>query len=234
MQELDESVSLFFGDALPFEDSFVYPLTIGEIKKLEFSNFYTILQLLIADENDLETIPEHMVVYPFDIFYSNIVYSQDLSFTEKIFDFLKGVFRVEYIMLKDDYICVGDNITLHIHNYDAFVEIIKKQYCIKKEVKKQRTEGQKEYDRMLAEKRKKYAKWIEDESEDITDLMSSICAIHPTINSQNIQDLTVYYLINQFKRIMKRDDYFIGIKSLLAGASSKDVKIVHWSKKIVS
>lgn len=234
MQELDESVSLFFGDALPFEDCLVYPLTIGEIKKLEFSNFYSILQILIADENDLETIPEHVVVYPFDIFYSNIFYAQEESFKEKIFEFLKCVFRVEYIMLREDYICVGDNITLHIHNYNAFVEIVKKQYCLKKEVKKERSEKQKEYDKLLAEKRKKYAKWIEDDSEDITDLMSSICAVHSTINSQNILDLTVYYLINQFKRIMKRDDYFIGIKSLLAGASSNDVKIVHWSKKIVS
>jgi len=129
---------------------------------------------------------------------------------------------------------IGEDINIHIHNYSLFVDIIKKQYCIEKEVKKPKTEKQKEIDKLRAEKRKKYAKWLEDESEDISDLFSSILSIHPTIDTANIGSKSIYYLVDQFKRINKRDDYFIGIKSLLAGASEEDVKLIHWTKKIVN
>lgn len=234
MFDLDEEVDLLFGEAIRVDDFLVYPLTVDEIRELKFSYFYAILQILIADESDLEHVPENLVVYPFDIFLSNIVYCQDELFKNKIFDFLKKSLRQEYVIVQDDCIYVGDNITLNIANYDLFVETIKKQYSIKKEAKKPRTEKQKEYDREVAEKRRKYAKWLAEDSEDITDLISSVCAIHPSINIDNIGKYTVYYLMNQFKRLNKRDDYFISIKRLLAGDTSNEVKVVHWVKKIVS
>lgn len=234
MNELDQKMSLLLSKPLPFEDFYIYPLTVDEIQEIGFDYFYTILQIIIADETDLEHVPENVVVYPFDILISNIVYCSDQLFLDAIFSFFKKVFRKEYVKLEDDYMLVGDDIILHIHNYGTFVEIIKQQYCVRKEIKKPRTEKQKEMDRLRSEKRKKYAKWIEDESEDISDLISSVLSVHPTISDSNIGEKTLYYLVDQFKRINKRDDYFIGIKSLLAGASKEDVKLIHWTKKIVT
>ncbi|TRZ53916.1 MAG: hypothetical protein D4S01_00480 [Dehalococcoidia bacterium] len=234
MDELDEKIALLFGNPIPFENNFVYPLTVDEIKEIKFSYFYMILQIIIADENDLEFIPEKTIVYPFDIFMSNLIYAQDDMFKEAIVSFLRKIFKKDTVFIDEEIIMIGEDINIHIHNYSLFVDIIKKQYCIEKEVKKPKTEKQKEIDKLRAEKRKKYAKWLEDESEDISDLFSSILSIHPTIDTANIGSKSIYYLVDQFKRINKRDDYFIGIKSLLAGASEEDVKLIHWTKKIVN
>lgn len=234
MEELDERACLFLGDPLPFDCGEVYPLTIGEIKEIGFSNFYTILQIIISDENDLEFVPENTIVYPFDIFLSNIVYCPNEDFKHKIVLFLKKIFKIENIFFDENFICLDNGISIGIDNYEEFSKIIMKQYCIKKEIRPFRTEKQKEMDRLRAEKRKKYSKWLEDERDDIIDLISSICSVHPSIDAKNINGQHIYYLIDQFKRINKRDDFFIGIKSLLAGASKDDVKLIHWTKKIVN
>lgn len=234
MDNLDERASLFLADPIPFDGQNVYPLKIKDIKGLGFSNFYKVLQLLISDENDLDECPKDRIIYPFDIFFSTIVYCQDVVFQESILSFLKLIFDKSEVYVGEDFISVGEDITLHFQNYDELVEIIKKQYCIKKIPQKAKTAKQKEIDQLRSEKRKKYARWFDEDTEDIVDLLSSICAVHPSINNENIENKTIYYLIDQFKRVGKRDDYFIGIKQLLAGASKEDINLTHWTKKIVN
>jgi hypothetical protein len=63
-------------------------------------------------------------------------------------------------------------------------------------------------------------------------LISSVCSKHANLSLFNIEKLTIYQLIDQFKRLNMIDEYFISVDSLLAGADSKKVDLNHWSKKI--
>jgi len=44
--------------------------------------------------------------------------------------------------------------------------------------------------------------------------------------------VTMFQLIDSFKRLNQIDNYFISIDSLMAGADSKDVTVKHWGDKI--
>ena len=229
MNELDENISLLFGDPIVFCEHFIYPLTIREIKKFKFSDFYSILYLLMSDETDLEVVSDEHV-REFDILFSNIIYNPDKLFSEKILFALSLMFKEE-IGICESGIIVGDNFLLNADNYIRFVEIIKRQYCLKKEVKlASKNSKQDEYFKQLAKMRKKYENFIK--TEDISDWISSVIAKHNNLDFIIIQDLTIYQLINQFKRLNKIDDYFVSIEQLLAGASSDEVKVIHWSKRL--
>lgn len=230
MDDLDQDIALLLGDGLEFETLLIKPLTIREIKNIKFSNFYSIIQVLISDRTDLQNVVENVEVFPFDIFVSNLVYNE--QFAMIMIEFLKTIFNKE-ISFMENGILIGENVVLNSSNYDKFVDIIKKQYCVVKPKKLiAKNSKQEEYLKRLAEMQKKYENHRKADSEDISDWISSVVAKHNSLDFNSVQDLTIYQLMNQFKRLNKIDEYFIGIDQLLAGASKEDVKITHWSKKI--
>ena len=229
MEELDENIALLFGDPIPFERSFVYPLTIKQIKKIGISDFYSILYLIMSDQSDLSIFSEEPI-REFAIFFSNIIFNPNDLFVSKIVLVLESMFKEE-VCISDDSISIGKETAINVDNYMRFVEIIKKQYCLKKQ--KQiiaKNSKQQEYLRRLAEMRKKYENFIKEE--DISDYISSVCAKDNKVDYVTIQDWTIYQLFNRYKRLNRIDEFFISIDQLLAGASKDEVKVVHWSKRL--
>jgi len=78
--------------------------------------------------------------------------------------------------------------------------------------------------------KEKYAK--REKSQDIVDIMSAVSSKHPSINVFNCGSLTMYQLIDSYKRLNAVDSYFISIDSILAGASNDEVKVKHWGEKL--
>jgi hypothetical protein len=64
--------------------------------------------------------------------------------------------------------------------------------------------------------------------------MSTVCARHPSINPINIGQLNYYQVVEQYKRLMKIDDY---TPCLYGNATEEYVKknnIKHYSQKIIN
>jgi len=120
-------------------------------------------------------------------------------------------------------------------NFYFFTDILKLQNCVQEDKSdknvKIRNAAQKEFFKKLKAQRKKHKAKNSNES-DITDIISAVCAKHPSLNVLNIGDITMYQLIDQYKRLHAIDDYFISVKSLLAGCSKEDVKLTHWATKL--
>ena len=68
----------------------------------------------------------------------------------------------------------------------------------------------------------------------LLEIISSIAARHPSINSINIKELNYFQLIDQFQRINKIDDWELNMKILASGYMSPEnqKEIKHYTAKI--
>jgi hypothetical protein len=217
--------------------AFLKSKTINDIEVIGFDTYNEYLSLLCLTSDDiydlLDMNDDFQNVEPFDFILSNCLINED--FLKQITSALSFFLGEQVYFSKDSYFYINEineGRFLHIANFNFFIDILKRQNCISENLsnkrRKPKNEAEKNLYRQLNKARAKYSK---KDNSDMSEIISSVCAKHPSINLFNVGDLTIYQLIDQYKRLNAIDEYFISIDSLLHGASSEDVKVVHWSSK---
>lgn len=231
--------------------------TLNSILDLGFDVYNYFLNILCITEKDIkkmiieDDLNKLNDINVFDFLYNICLNNSDSDLKKIILDALSFFFN-EKVTVTNYGFQVGDiNSKRFItsNNFYKVTRIVKKQNCIKtrdieeknfkNDLARQKYE---ELERIREKMRKmqedlkngnKKNKDKDDEKKDISEwdnIISSLCCKHPTINLLNIGELTIYQIIDQFKRTQMIDDYYISIKSLLAGAEKVDV--IHWASDI--
>jgi hypothetical protein len=218
----------------------LHPKSVGDIENFGIEKYNQYLSVLCISSKDIyelfEMNDDFENVEPFDFILSNCIHEKE--FLQNIITALSFFMEEDVCFYQDDgsgYFYIGDindGRFLHRGNFNFFIDILRKQNCTSEgsrdNFKKPQNEAEKEFYKNLMKARSKYNR--NDNSGEIANIISSVCAKHPSINLFNVSSLTMYQLIDQYKRLNAIDEYFISIKSLLAGASSEDVQVVHWAK----
>lgn len=242
MDEVTLNGRLLRGKSIRVEKIQLIPLTIDEIldEDVGFDLYNRYLSILCMDSDDIKemlNIEDDTEIDPFEYLCINC-YQDEVSkeYILKIFNlFLREQVNF-YADNVEAYFYLGDiqkKNQIDKNNFSFIIEILKKQNCIEKSKDKTKPENdaQKKFFAQLKKMREKYAKY--KEVQDIVDIMSAVCSKHPSINVFNVGELTIYQLIDTYKRLNLIDEYFLNIKSLLAGADSKEIKLKHWGVKIL-
>lgn len=241
MSEDELEMNLLFGNPITIDSlgSITTP-KINEILNIGFSKYnQTVGILCVTSEDIIEMldVKTEETIEPFDFICANCLNGSE-QVQIQIMSVLELLFNDSIVFYGDSFL-IGDaknERILNKSNYNIFIDALKKINCMDSENKNNPTpknKAEKEMLEKLKELRKKYAKYKNNsETISMTDIISAVCAKHPSINLLNVGNLTIYQLINQYKRIEFIDQYFINIKSLLAGADSKEIKMKHWSSKL--
>lgn len=225
MLEIDTELKLLSGESFEIPNvGILYPLTLREITKLSYSVYNYILNILCIN-SDYETI-------------------QNDKKLQSLASFGLSIFLKEPVNYKYKCLYVGElNECRYIdkNSYNLIIELLKKINCIDSN----EGEDEEEFDpanekaRQIIAKaklaRKKIAKFKQDDDEQpltFSNLISIFATNSNNININNVWDSTVYQFYNQFKRMQIYEQYKINIRSLLAGADPKDVKLENWMKCI--
>jgi len=227
IKELDIESRLLLNSPLYIESiGSIYPLLLDEILiKIGISDYNEFLGLLCCNKEDLianienEDILDEITPY---LYVQTLCKSkekvmklillglesflkQKISYTN--FGFMIGEFNPD----KPEYLIINED------NFDELAKVLKIQNCLNSKVNKPKNS----FDNK--------EKNVDDNN--LNDIISAVCAKHPSINLLNIGNLTIYQLIDQFKRLNAIDTYHININSLIHGAS-KDESLKHWSSKL--
>jgi hypothetical protein len=216
---------------------YLYSPTIDEITNAGFDLYNKYLSILCISSEDIcelyDIQDENINIEPYE--YLLLTFQSNEENLNIVLEGLKYFFREEISYCIDGYFFVGNISECRIINKDNFnfiIDILKRQNCIsrkKENTQKPKSESQKKFFALLMEKRKKYKT---ESNTDISDTVSAICAKHPSVNLFNVGKLTIYQLVDTYKRLNSIDEYFISIQSLLAGAKKEDVNLVHWGSKL--
>jgi len=152
-----------------------------------------------------------------------------MDFLYSLFYFTKLEFKAQK---KDrDIVFISGDIELNRHNYNSFINNIKYANCLNVE----ETGDMDEFDRQCAEMEKKIAQAQNKNQEpvELEDLISAVANMEGNgLSIINIWDLNIYQFYNQLKRGQMKENYFLSIKQLLAGAKPEEVKIESYFKTI--
>lgn len=220
----------------------LYCLTNNEISEIGFNNYSQYLSILcIEKENIPMFIPEEYKNEEVSTFECLVISCLiDLQFKELILTSLSIFFKEKATFFKDmECFYIGDiseNKFITIENYEYIKFVLKKQNGIKvEEPEKFANSLAQQMAEKMKKMREKYSKCSNGNNEqicDYSDIISSVCAKHNSINPFNIGDLTINQTIDQFKRLNMIDKYQIDVQSLLHGAKKEDVGLEGWFTKI--
>ena len=215
-------------------------LTLNEITDMGFDVYNKYLCMLCVNSEDIHEmlniplVDENNVPYeliqPFDFIWENCKYNEE--FKSSIVTALE-CFLHDRVVVNEEALCfdVGLEGLIHKDTYNFFIEIIKEMNCIQvKDKYTPTTLAEQGYVNELKEKKARYQN--KKPESNINEVISAVCAKHPSINVLNVGELTIYQLFNQFQRLNAIDQYDININSMMHGAESKDITLTHWSEKI--
>lgn len=238
----DIELSLLNKKKIEFDnDMFLYPIDIDEIFDLKYSKYSQYINVLTLDSDSIkEKLKTNEEVTTYQYLITVCIYNDEAR--DLIIQALE-FFLKQKVFISDLGFIIGecDNpkedkfLLINEDNYERFKWFLKKSNCldVEEKINKKTDEKLQEYLNKLKEI-KKDMNLDNQNNNDITlhDIISSICARHNSYTLDNIKHLTMYQLIDQFKRLHKLDEYFININALIHGASSKDNELIHYTSKL--
>lgn len=239
LNELDLNIELLLNNYIEIPNvGKLYCLTNDEIKKIKYTKYNQYLSILCIEKEHIKTLLGENLkddnISTFEYLVSVSYY--DVQFRKLVLDALFTFFKEE-ITFSMESLCFfigNDKRIIHNYHYEYIKFILKKQNGIKiEETEKFANSIAKQMADKLKQLRNKYNKINNDEQiYDYSDILSSVCAKHNSINLFNIGELTIYQTIDQFKRLNMIDKFEINIQSLLHGAKQEDIKLENWFNKI--
>lgn len=235
----DLKMRFLFGEDYSYNGLFtLYSLKLYELLDIGYNNYNEAIGMLCITKNDIEEIFDYELereIEPFEFIFQNCMYG-DEDIRRKILSSFELFLKEPVSICEQGYFFIGEieeNRYITEFNYNEIISILKEQNCVETKKKvKPKNKAQKAYflKRKKAEAMKKKRGDKPDNS--IHHIISSVCAKHSSYNLLNIKKLTMYQLIDQYKRIHAIDDYFITINGMIHGASSEDSKLKHWSEPL--
>lgn len=209
-------------------------LKIIDICEIGFDKYNEYISSLCITKDDIDELFNYELdkeLEPFIFIVSNCLHGHK-DFKENILCALSFFLGEPVYLCKEGFFYLGEIIDERFithKNFNFFIEILKMQNCIEiKKRAKPKNEAQKKFFVKLKKAREKYKK----KDDGIHHIISAVCAKHSSYNLFNVEDLTMFQLIDQYKRMHAIDDYFITINSMMHGASGEGVKLKHWSESI--
>jgi len=235
-ESMDYRNNLLFALPIEWNGLKVYPLKLKEIINYSFEKYNKFISIITLNKTEIMdslSILEEVSLWDFIIL--NFVSVDNDEVKDLFLHIFSLIFKDKVVFSVEGVFLIGDTgKTIDESNYTEIFSILKDQNCAKEREEKYLNKREREYQKAVQLAKQKYKKALKamgKEDTDLLDIISSICAKHPSLNFFNIQELTIYQMIDQFKRLNMIDDYFVSIDSLLAGANKKDVNLIHWSKK---
>lgn len=229
MSEMNNRNSLLLGRPIKIDDiGYIYSPTLNEIESIGLDTYYYYLSLITMKPDkfqsyedsfdDLIKNKKSQYLLNFIILFftkENFFYAEEIK--SFIFDKKLENGEIEHYRIKRE-------------NYMSFVNAVKLINLIKieKEVKYFNSRA-KQMAEKFKELREKYSKTKKDNDLDYNDIISTVSSRHPNINLLNVGDLTIYQLLDKFKRLTNIDEYHTNIQALMNGA--KDIELKHYSSK---
>lgn len=208
----------------------VYPITIGDIRRMGYTRYRILLRLLCLTSDDVSAMIQGEVSNHSPFLFLLAL----LEFSETECDDIKAAFRmvcrddITWDLEKQQIFCKGGFLTEE-HFY-TFQNIVKERnVCMESEADEnpadERARQLLKRSKELEERRRKDRG--EGDGVTLADLVS-ICAAKLKVHPDDVGKYDLYQLYDVLGRFKSFDDYDVNINALLHGAKKEDVDLSHW------
>lgn len=221
----------------------IQPITVGEKIKLG-KNYEKYLSLLTISEDELEDIAEtiynpeektnFLKLSPFEYLMINA------QFNDTFFVDLKTAFSTFlkdeiFIIPQAQQVVIGkidQGRIINEENFKDFQQVIRLQNRLDtpEEVPINENFMHKKFrlKRKALKKAKARQQAKSSETPQMSDLIASVCVLGIGVTWENVMKMPIYTFYELFGRYQKKEKYDLDVRSLLAGADSKKIKLKYW------
>jgi hypothetical protein len=233
---IEETKDRFFNNSPVFIDNIpIYSPLLESIFDISEQKYISLLGLCLATKEKLGS-----KYSAFDNDFTALWTFLEDNSVEK--EFLKGVkfftgLDFKKNIIKDDVVLSStieeEILILHKFNFLEFQNVIRIANGVKVENKpKPKTKYEREVEEAKKRMEQKLGKKVDNkESEEVVtirDLASSLCIMSKSYNLFNIGKLTMFMFLDQLKRSQAYEKFDMDIRSILAGADSKDLDLKYY------
>lgn len=239
MMRLISREQLILGKPVLMDDAtcLVHQLKIKEIFDIGSENFFKSLALLTMSEQKIQSLTKVAEANTFDFlcemsktkddFKNDVCEAISLFTKEEVYFFGLPFFQIGEPMEN------GDTRVIDKNNFNELRSILQQQNFLDENSGKQ-TKAASKISQKMEENRRKINKIKGAVDLEFVDLVASLPLTGCNLNITQVLELTYYSFNDQFKRSRKKDQYETNIRSLLAGASSKKIKLKDWVSNVQS
>lgn len=224
----------------------VYTPTLREIAEIGTKNFYSYLNILTLEKEDIDEFFKEQNIEndgttPFKFTLMNASHdSEYLNNLEKAFELFLHEKDI-YILEENEAIILGDlkdNRIIDENKFNTICSIIRKANTVEKPSSEQRMDNPSNSKAEEIIKKIKEGRQLKEKNSDLNlsflDLVASLAAKGNGLNALNVWNLTYYAFNDQFKRMQAIEEYEQAMGAIQAGADPKKIKVEHWIKNIQS
>lgn len=234
MNDINYKMSLLLGKPI-FTDEigYVYSPTLNEIESIGMYGYLHYLSIIINKPDQFQS---------YEVYYGELIRHKESQqfLTNAICFFTKNDFVFSSDLksfISSNYYNKNGSIIYFRINKDNFLSFVNSVRLVNSLKVEQEVKYSGDKAKQMAEKfkklREKYEKaFKKDDDLDYTDIISTVASRHPSVNLSNIGEITLYQLMDKFRRLHNIDEYNINIQALMNGA--KDIKLEHYSKRFDS
>lgn len=234
-----DKMKLLAGLPIPMSDfsCSLYPSTLREIATIGTSKYFKYINLLTIKKEEILTIVKEEID-PFDFLIINA--SSQEEFKDELIEALKFFVKEEILFLPEiECFVVGDfqnSRMITKDNFNEFQKILSIQNFLEEDVVKFAGENASAtYIKNKLEKGRKKIEQIKNkkllEQIELADLVGSL-SINSNLNICTVWDISYYAFNDQFKRMRLLEKYNTDLRSIMAGADPKKIKIQDWIQSI--
>lgn len=232
-----DELQILYGLPIPMSDGtcFIQHLTMGELSGIGLEKFYQYLNLFTIDDEEINIKIDDNFINLYETLIINC--ERDQSIRNKIEIGLK-IFTGENHCYFDEerrllFIDVVEDRKLTAENFNEFREILQKIYRIKSILEKdhEMSEAERRMKAKFEMRRRQLAEAKAREGKSGGPTLSNILIGLMVVGKRSANDtwsLPFYTFYEAFYCLEREEQYDINLKSILAGADSKKVKLNHW------
>jgi hypothetical protein len=241
ISQIDLKLSLIAGDSIYVDNFEIKQLKIKEIREKGYERYQQMVSLLTIDKEELAKLIEFKEDIDSMNVYDIIIASENIGLLGELIISLKFFLNEEEVIYHENFGLVfgkvEDGKILNSKNFNYISDAIKYTNCLysvdKDKLYNPQNEKAMSIIKKLKKGREKTEKIKSAKSEgkndmDIADIISAVSCNSKHYNKNNIWDITIYQLYDEFRGIDKFVSYNTNVLAAINGAK---VDLKHWASK---
>lgn len=229
MTDLDLKLKMISNVPIIIDGISIYSVPIKQIAEFGYKNYNQAIKILCISKQEIESLINEKIS-SLEFLQMNMIFDPNVKI---VLNEILSLICKENVVYSDKQECfVISGRLLDKNNFDEVIDIIRKINSI--ENTDEPTEHpSNEKAKMILQKRRKARMRLmsssnNDETLNLYDLVS-IVAVGLKLPIDKVIEYSIYQLLDQFKRLMAKENYETSISSLLQGANKNDLELKHWA-----
>lgn len=231
MTDLDLKLKMISNVPIIIDGISIYPVFIKQIAEFGYKKYNQAIKILCISKQEIESLINEKIS-PIEFLQMNMIFDPNVKIVlNKILSLICKA-NVVYSDKQEGFVIGGR--LLDKNNFNEVIDIIRKINSIENTNDPIENPSNEKAKMILQKRRKARMKLMRNNNSDevlnLCDLVS-IVAVGLKLPIYTVTEYSIYQLLDQFKRLMAKENYETSISSLLHGANKNDLELKHWVGK---